>query len=277
VYIPAVSAPFWYTNAEKFAARPNAWNLAIDIDAVVAQNETAAPKLSGHLLAWDPVAQKAVWRVEHAGHVNSGVLATAGGLVFQGTGDGAFRAYDDATGTPLWEARSQTGIVAAPISYALGGEQYVAVAAGYGGGVIADGLDETTAIAKWHNEGRVLVWKLGGTLPMPENQKRDRTIPPPPALEITDAQVAQGKSLYHRDCTYCHGFFAASSFLVPDLRMMSAERHAAFADIVLRGALRGNGMPGFEGMLTEQDLVPLRAYIVSEARKAYEKQQAPKN
>jgi PQQ-dependent dehydrogenase (methanol/ethanol family) len=277
VYIPAVDAPFWYTTDPKFAARPNSWNLAIDIDRVVERNENAAPSLRGELLAWDPVRQKAAWRVEHASHTNSGILATAGGLVFQGTGGGAFRAYDDTSGAPLWEVTSQTGIVAAPISYALGGEQYVAVAAGWGGGAIANGRDDTLAISRWHNEGRVLAFKLGASAPMPQNQPRDLTVPPPPALEITEAQVAAGKSLYHRECTYCHGFFAASSFLVPDLRMTGPERQAAFEDIVLRGALRGTGMPSFGEKLTPEEIVPLRAYIVSEARKLYEKQQAPRN
>jgi mono/diheme cytochrome c family protein len=123
----------------------------------------------------------------------------------------------------------------------------------------------------------VLAFKLDAKAPMPQNQARDLTVPPPPAIEFTEAQVAQGKSLYHRECTYCHGFFAASSFLVPDLRMTGPERQAAFEDIVLRGALRGTGMPSFGEKLTPEELVPLRAYIVSEARKLYEKEQAPKN
>jgi quinohemoprotein ethanol dehydrogenase len=280
VYIPALDTPFWFTHPDpgtKFTARKDAWNLAIDLDKVVERNENAAPTVKGQILAWDPVKQKAAWRVEHPSHWNSGLLATAGGLVFQGTADGFFRAYDDATGATLWEAPTRTGMIAAPISYGIDGEQYVAIAAGYGGAVIADGRDETTAISKYENDGRVLVWKLGGKAPLPEPTPRDRTVPPPPALDFTDAQVARGKSIYHQDCTFCHGFFAASSFLVPDLRMMSAERHQAFQDIVLGGALRGNGMPSFADQLTPDDLVPLRAYIVSEARKLYEKEQAPKN
>jgi mono/diheme cytochrome c family protein len=172
---------------------------------------------------------------------------------------------------------SQTGILAPPISYAIGGEQYIAVAAGWGGGSIAGGLDETAAIAKHHNEGRVLAFKLGATGQIPSNQPRDRTIPPPPVLEASAEEIAAGKSTYGQYCLWCHGFSAASSFLVPDLRMTNAERHAAYEDIVLRGALRGTGMPSFEGMLTPAEVAAVRAYVVSEARKAYEKQQAPKN
>jgi PQQ-dependent dehydrogenase (methanol/ethanol family) len=277
VYLPVHDTPFWFANEGVFKFRPGSWNIGLDMDRVVERTETTAPATKGELLAWDPVAQKEVWRTNEKGHWNGGVLSTAGGLVFQGSGDGAFRAYDDRTGEVLWQTSSQTGIMAAPISYSLGGTQYVAVAAGWGGGSIAGGLDETTAIANYHNEGRVLAWKLGAAVAMPENAKRDRTIPPPPALETTPAEIAAGKSLYSQYCLWCHGFSVASSFLVPDLRMMSPERHAAFEDIVLNGALRGNGMPAWSDTLTKADLAPLHAYIVDEARKAYEKQQAPKN
>jgi quinohemoprotein ethanol dehydrogenase len=277
VYVPVHDAPFYFANEGVFKYRPGTWNVGLDMDGVVRETEASPPTNKGELLAWDPVAQKEVWRTNEKGHFNGGVLSTAGGLVFQGAGNGAFRAYDDATGAVLWEVQSQTGIIAAPISYAIGGEQYIAVAAGWGGGVIAGGLDETAAIANHHNDGRVLVFKLGATGVMPENPKRDRTIPPPPALEATAAEIAAGKTIYSQNCIWCHGFSVASSFLVPDLRMMSPERHAAFEDIVLNGALRGTGMPAWKDTLTQADLAPLRAYIVDEARKAYEKQQQPKN
>ncbi len=277
VYLPAHDTPFWLAKEKEFVIRPGFWNLALDMDTVVERTEAEAPPAKGMLVAWDPVAQKSVWRIEHNGYWNGGVLSTAGGLVFQGQGNGLFRAYDDKTGEILWEVQSQTGIIAPPITYAIDGVQYLAVATGWGGGSIAGGLDETTAIAKHHNEGRVLVWKLGGTGQMPANQPQNRTIPPPPVLEASAEEIALGKSTYSQYCLWCHGFSAASSFLVPDLRMMSAERHQAFEDIVLRGALKGTGMPGFEGTLTAAEVAAVRAYVVGEAQKAYEKQQAPKN
>ncbi len=277
VYLPAHDTPFWFAKEGVFKVRPGTWNLALDMDVVVERTENETPAAKGQLVAWDPVNQKSVWRVEHNGYWNGGVLSTAGGLVFQGLGNGLFRAYNDETGEVLWEVQSQTGIIAPPISYAIGGVQYIAVATGWGGGSIAGGLDETTAIAKHHNEGRVLVWKLGATGQMPSNAPQNRVIPPPPVLETSAEEIALGKSAYSQNCLWCHGFSAASSFLVPDLRMMSAERHQAFEDIVLRGALKGTGMPPFESMLTPAEVAAVRAYVVSEARKAYEKQQTPKN
>ena len=79
----------------------------------------------GRLVAWDPVARKAAWTVEHPLAWNGGVLSTAGGLVFQGNGEGKFVAYDATTGKKLWDFDAQTGIVAAPVTYEVDGEQYV--------------------------------------------------------------------------------------------------------------------------------------------------------
>src|SRR5690606_34075963 len=64
----------------------------------------------GYLVAWDPVAQKETWRVQHDHVWNGGTLATAGGLVFQGTADGFFNAYDAHDGKPLWRFNAGLGI-----------------------------------------------------------------------------------------------------------------------------------------------------------------------
>ena len=57
----------------------------------------------GRLLAWDPVKQKEAWRAEYVAPWNGGTLTTAGNLVFQGTADGRFIAYNATTGEKLWE------------------------------------------------------------------------------------------------------------------------------------------------------------------------------
>ena len=113
VYIPAMDAGFWYTHDEKFVHRPQEWNLALDLDQTIALAEEHPPEAAGHLLAWDPVKQEPAWRVQHRGFWNGGALSTAGGLVFQGTGDGRFAAYDARDGDLLWEVQSTTGIMAA--------------------------------------------------------------------------------------------------------------------------------------------------------------------
>ena len=87
----------------------------------------------GALLAWDPVAQKARWKIQLDTLWNGGTLATAGDLVFQGTADGYFSAYDASTANRLWQFNAGLGIIAAPISFAAHGKQYVSVLVGYGG------------------------------------------------------------------------------------------------------------------------------------------------
>ena len=89
----------------------------------------------GELVAWDPVAHKKVWGIKERDlPVYSGVLSTAGDVVFYGTMDGWFRAVDARTGQQLWQFKTGSGIVGNPMTY-LGpdGKQYVAIYSGVGG------------------------------------------------------------------------------------------------------------------------------------------------
>jgi len=61
----------------------------------------------GHLAAWDPVAQKEVWRVQYEHPWSGGALATAGDLVFAGSGEGEISAYKADTGSKLWTGATQ--------------------------------------------------------------------------------------------------------------------------------------------------------------------------
>ena len=88
---------------------------------------------TGELLAWDPIAQKAVWRAKYPVVEGGGVLATAGNLIFQGRADGIFAAYRATDGEPLWRFDAATGIMAPPVTYTVDGTQYVTVLAGWGG------------------------------------------------------------------------------------------------------------------------------------------------
>jgi PQQ-dependent dehydrogenase (methanol/ethanol family) len=89
----------------------------------------------GELVAWDPIQRKKVWGVrDERLPLYSGVLATAGDLVFYGRLDGWFHAVDARTGTELWKFKTGSGIVGNPMTY-LGpdGKQYVAIYSGVGG------------------------------------------------------------------------------------------------------------------------------------------------
>ena len=84
----------------------------------------------GEIMAWDPVAQKKVWGIKEDLPFNGGTLSTAGGLVFYGNLHGFFKALDAKTGAELWKTQLGSGIGAAPISYSVGGKQYIAVVVG---------------------------------------------------------------------------------------------------------------------------------------------------
>ena len=87
----------------------------------------------GRLEAIDLATRRSVWVTRDRAPMTSGVLATAGGVVFAGAFDRVFRAYDDATGSVLWRARLNDVSSATPVTYSAGGKQYVAVVTGQGG------------------------------------------------------------------------------------------------------------------------------------------------
>jgi glucose dehydrogenase len=73
---------------------------------------------------------KIKWQVKTTEPLVGGVLATAGDLLFMGEGNGTFNAFNSETGELLWQINGSAGVNAPPITYQVGGKQYVAVAAG---------------------------------------------------------------------------------------------------------------------------------------------------
>ena len=84
----------------------------------------------GELVAWDPVANKKVWGIKEDLPFNGGTLSTGGNLVFSGNLHGDFRAMDAKTGKVLWSKNLGSGIGAGPVTYSVGGKQYVAIVVG---------------------------------------------------------------------------------------------------------------------------------------------------
>ena len=126
----------------------------------------------GEFTAWDPVAQKAVWKVNELFPAWGGALVTGGDIVFYGTMDGWFKALDARTGKELWKQKVSSGIIAPPISYrGPDGKQYIAVMAGVGGwsgAIVAGDLDprDSTAALGFVNAMKDLpqYTNKGGTL-----------------------------------------------------------------------------------------------------------------
>ena len=224
----------------------------------------------GKLIAWDPVAQKEVWSVMHETMWNGGVLTTASDLVFQGTGDGRLVAYDAADGTRLWESPTTTGVIAPPISYAIDGEQYIALMAGWGGaGPLALKLPGSKAAGNGH----LLVYKLGGTATLPEPSPR-LTMPEPPEQTGTDETIAMGAVLYQKHCFQCHGAALNSNGVIADLRYLSPGSHESFQYIVRGGILSGLGMASFADRLSESEVDAIHDYVIYGAHQKWEEDHA---
>ena len=86
----------------------------------------------GEVVALDVASGKVRWVKGHRASEVSAALATAGGLLFEGGRDFAFRASDNATGEVLWQTRLSNSPSSAPVTFMAGGEQYVAVTSGGG-------------------------------------------------------------------------------------------------------------------------------------------------
>ena len=272
VYIPALDMPFKFAQDNAFRLMPGEWNTGIDFAQTIPSKDpdtmlADVQGVKGHLAAWDPVEQREVWRVQHALSWNGGLLSTAGNLVFQGLADGRFVAYAADSGELVWEYPVDTGIVAAPISYEMDGEQYIAVVAGWGGAYgQASGVprhpDNTLS------EGRLLAFKLGGSVALPELQVAFLEIPEPPDIETQPDQVAAGELLFHRYCSVCHGPGLSGSGALADLRYSTAATHRIWNSIVLDGAFIEKGMPRFDNVLSVEDGNALQAYVIDMTRQS---------
>ncbi len=270
VYIPALDLRFDYAQDNAFQHSAEDWNLGVDFrtqapPASAEENIDNLQAIKGFLAAWDPVTQQEVWRVQHATAWNGGLLSTAGNLIFQGRADGQFAAYQADTGDLVWESPVHVGIIAAPVSYEIDGEQYISVVAGWGGAYsVASGAPRHRGNVL--SEGRILTYKLGGKETLPTPEVTYLAIPTPPAMEYTPEQAAHGNSLFHQYCAVCHGPGVGTSGPIANLMYSGSEAHSIWDAIVVGGAYTEKGMPGFSHALDITDAQAIRAYVVDRAK-----------
>jgi quinohemoprotein ethanol dehydrogenase len=218
----------------------------------------------GFLRAWNVAEHRIVWEAPTATSWDGGVLATGGGLVFQGDANGYLNAYAAKDGTRLLAVQLGSSMLAAPMTYRVDGTQYVAVMAGYGGGGVITGspLDPASAAYRYGNDGRIIVLKVGGApIPLPA-EVRDPPPPDPPARRGDAAALASGEVLYNRYCLRCHVFGRG---ILPDLRRADPATHGMFAAIVLGGAYVTKGMGNFSDVLSPADAEAIHAYLIDAA------------
>lgn len=264
VYMPVQGIPLTLMDDKSWAMNSNnpgqpmsgvGWNTA-----KFANVEPPKAKTFGHLVAWDPVNQREVWKKEHVGPWNGGTLTTAGNLVFQGTADGRFVAYNAKTGDKLWETPVGTGVVAAPSTYMVDGKQYVSIAVGWGGvyGKAARHTDR-------QGPGTVYTFVLDGKAEAPKFvEYRLQSLVEGVPYKAEDVQA--GTLLYVSNCVFCHGVPGIDrGGNIPNLAYMGKPYIENLQAFVLGKTAEARGMPDFTGKLTPAEVEKIKAFIQATA------------
>ena len=262
IYIATQRAYFAMQSDANFTPNPTGNNLAINMGAnftYYRDNPDAPREFVGYVSAWDPVTGEEVWRGEENDGPTGGVLSTGGGLVFSGGGNNTneFRAYDTVSGEKLWSFDTQTGMVAAPITFEMDGKQYIAASVGINqaGNYFAP------------NYSRLLVFGLGGDAQLPQPLTYTPRELNPPALTASQDVVTTGGQLYGQYCSVCHGIGGqqrGANF--PNL-MVSPMLHSqdAFDQVVLEGIRADKGMVSFADQFSDEESEAIRWFIVAQA------------
>ena len=270
VYIPAQEMLFVYSHDKDFEYNPKTWNTGQQIEMTyLPKNPDELAMVDkatfGYLLAWDPVAQKEVWREQYQRPWSGGLLSTAGDLVLQGTSDGRFIAFDAASGEILWSVDTGQGIIAPPITYMIDEEQYIAVQVGYGGAYALAGAFPSANKNPAQN-GRMLVFKLGGEEMSPPVQSIAKVNPVAPSMTTDALTIARGEYEYHEHCQFCHGAGVIGGGVIPDLRYLDEVGHKTFLGVILGGMHSEKGMASFKDVLSLEQANQIQAYIISQAK-----------
>lgn len=269
VYIPAQINSHFYGHDSTWVYKEGGKAISTIVDGLEMKMDASAPDNmhTGHLLAWNPKTQKKAWEVLHEGWnryqgvVNGGVVTTAGGLVFQGTGNGKLLAYDAKNGTQLWEYDLGGGAIAPPVTYMVDGIQYVSIAVGWGGGPPALWERFTDDIYP----GTIFSFALDSTQAFTPTGIGRRTELIDLAINATAEQIKKGETLYSDNCLGCHGPIGTNGGSIPSLAYSSESTFGIMEDIVLKGAFLVKGMPSFAGKLDEQKVSDIKNYILNAA------------
>lgn len=257
VYIPVRDSSYSFSDKGIDLKR---WQHPAHVEWASAVNVARAGSAGSYLLAWDPVKRQAAWKVPTPALWNGGVLATGGGLVFQGQSAGKFIAYAATTGKALWSFDAQVPVLAPPITFTAKGRQYVTVLAGTGTTAGISAGDLAMPVDYHTQPRRILTFALGGkakvskpTAPMP--------VVADPAYQVDAPAMERGGALFGKRCFSCHGLPGRSGGTAPDLARSGVPVDAdAFDAIIRSGALVSNGMPRF-AELSDSELADIRQFI----------------
>jgi quinohemoprotein ethanol dehydrogenase len=236
-------------------------------------------KTGGRLIAWDPVSRAARWFHREQLPINGGVLSTAGNLVFLGEGTGEFEALDAQSGRKVWSIQTGSAIQSVPVTFTVNNEQYVLIPVGLGSASrLFDAVSAMATPQSKRGPSRLYAFKLNGSTPFPYPKITVPPVPQPPEQKASAQTIKAGEGVFDKFmCGDCHSPKADGTGAwildgaIPDLRYMPRDVHDQFLGIVLGGARRMNGMPGFgpgndfplqKTAMTPEDAEALHAYIV---------------
>ncbi|MET0164366.1 MAG: PQQ-dependent dehydrogenase, methanol/ethanol family [Vicinamibacterales bacterium] len=277
VYIPTIEMPGQLDDRgidpATWTPRRGEWNTGYSLPV----GEVPANAGSSYLQAYDPVRQERVWKAPMPGAWPGGVLTTAGNLVFNGGPDGKLQAYAAHNGKPLWSFDAGLGITGAPIAFSIGGTQYIAVVAGWGGlGAAYFGPLSGFGWQSREKRNHLFIFALDGKA-VPPGQAPPQQAQPvdDPSVMLDPGKVAEGGELFSRTCVACHGAGAYAAGLAPDLRASSVPlKPVLFRSIVHDGVLQERGMPQY-AELTDAQLEALRQFIRDRARNHIQRNAIP--
>jgi quinohemoprotein ethanol dehydrogenase len=284
VYIPVTESTTGFASADPktFVVKDRVYNTGTVSFSDAITKLYAAPgapqrgNIKSYLIAYDPVKQKEIWRAPDKDYGPHGTMVTASDIVFSGDWSGSFNAFDARTGKKLWSAPTQADVVAAPSTYTIGGQQYVAILVGARG--LPPGQARTNPLSA--NNSRILVYKLNASLTLPTTPLPGAASAPqrrlnPPLLTGTNEQVIDGEGAYGRYCSGCHGSGGVADKSIPDLRYSPVlGSPLEWKSIVVDGSRAGKGMVSFKSVLAEGQAEAIYHYIVSQANKEKAAQEA---
>jgi quinohemoprotein ethanol dehydrogenase len=264
VYIPAQNVPVtlmkdpnWQLNVAKpmVLMSGTGWNLGQALDAT-----PPTSKPFGELIAWNVAAGKPDWTHSYPAPWNGGTLTTAGNLVFQGSADGSFYAYNAKTGQELWHSPTGAGVIAGASTYLVDGKQYVSIAVGWGGA-----FGSLEHVAGYNGSGTVYTFTLGGNAPLPAFvQYPFSTLVQ--GVPYNKADIGPGAGVYVENCALCHGTPGVNNGgSIPNLGYVPASVISNLKSYVINGPLQQAGMPNFAGKLSDTQIRQLTAFIQGEA------------
>ncbi len=211
----------------------------------------------GTITAMDVKTNTIAWQVVWDANAYSGVLATAGDLVFVGHNDGRLIAFNAMTGKEVWSYKMDAGANAPSVTYEIDGEQYISIFAA--GNSLAGSV---------HGD-KVYTFKLDGTwdgkvTDASESNPGKSTEPDTDSDEDSNETVsadpyAEGISIYAANCLSCHGDMGANGHNGPNLQL--SEFAENYDNVVERIKNGGTTMPAFNNLLTDEEIDAVTKYI----------------